>query len=192
MDILGTDKYADFNQFKILVDKTLKNQKIKLSATEKNAILNAVSWYDEKACRVIKKKDKLIGDKLRKLLDHLGYEKTSLPDFGFYPMEGKKDDYLTYEPCTDLRDHESIPLKDDIHKFFKKEVTPHLPEAWINLDSVKIGYEISFNKYFYRHKPLRSMEEVAKDILDLEQQAEGLIAEILGIDVAKVSGVDHD
>jgi type I restriction enzyme M protein len=71
-------------------------------------------------------------------------------------------------------------------------VAPHVPEAWINLDSVKIGYEVSFNKYFYRHKPLRSMEAVAADILDLEQQAEGLIADILGVDVATVSAVDND
>ena len=49
------------------------------------------------------------------------------------------------------------------------------------MESVKIGYEISFNKYFYRHKPLRSLEAVAADILALEQQADGLIAEILGI-----------
>ena len=64
--------------------------------------------------------------------------------------------------------------------------------AWINLDSTKIGYEISFNKYFYKHKPLRSMEEVASDIIALEQQAEGLIADILGIDVKEVAGVDND
>lgn len=50
-----------------------------------------------------------------------------------------------------------------------------MPEAWINLDSVKIGYEISFNKYFYRHKPLRSLEAITTDILQLEQQAEGLL-----------------
>ncbi len=68
---------------------------------------------------------------------------------------------------------------------------PHVAEAWINLDSTKIGYEISFNKYFYRHKPLRSMEQVAADIVALEQQAEGLIAEILGLDIAEVSGVEH-
>ena len=49
------------------------------------------------------------------------------------------------------------------------------------MESVKIGYEISFNKYFYRHKPLRSLEAVAADILALEQQADGLIAEILGL-----------
>jgi len=63
-------------------------------------------------------------------------------------------------------------------------VKPHVKEAWINLDSVKIGYEISFNKYFYRHKPLRSLEEVTRDILALEKQADGLIADILGVEVA--------
>jgi type I restriction enzyme M protein len=56
----------------------------------------------------------------------------------------------------------------------------------INLDSTKIGYEISFNKYFYRHKPLRTMEAVARDIIALEKQAEGLIADILGIIVDQI------
>ena len=58
--------------------------------------------------------------------------------------------------------------------------------------STKIGYEINFNKYFYQHKPLRSMEAVAKDIIGLEQEAEGLIAEILGIAVEEVTGVSND
>ncbi|MNO09570.1 hypothetical protein D3C81_2328290 [compost metagenome] len=57
------------------------------------------------------------------------------------------------------------------------------------MESVKIGYEISFNKHFYKHQPLRSMDEVAREIVALEQQAEGLIAEILGLDVKDVSGV---
>ena len=65
---------------------------------------------------------------------------------------------------------------------------PHVEEAWINLDSTKIGYEISFNKYFYQHKPLRSLEAVASDIIDLEQKAEGLIAQILGVDIAEIQG----
>ena len=56
-----------------------------------------------------------------------------------------------------------------------------MQEAWINLDSVKIGYEIRFNKYFYTHKPLRSLEEVGKDILELENASDGLIKEILGL-----------
>ena len=61
---------------------------------------------------------------------------------------------------------------------------PHVDEAWIKLDATKIGYEISFNKYFYRHKPLRSLEEVSTDILALEAKADGLIADILGVEVA--------
>ena len=195
MDEIGEQEFDDFNHFKRLVDKTLKASKTSISATEKKAILNAVSWYDETARKVIKKKIKLSGEKLDDLLQHLGCHEDELPDFGYYPLKaqgGKKCEYLTYEPCSDLRDHESVPLKDEIHRYFKAEVMPHVPEAWINLDSVKIGYEISFNKYFYRHKPLRSMEAVAKDILMLEQEAEGLIADILGVDVAAVSGVDHD
>ncbi len=189
MEAMGQDESRDFNRFKSRVDRTLKILGLKLSAPQKKAILTAVSRYDETARRVVKKKVKLSGEKLDTLLDHLGCSKADLPDFGFYPGAGKKNEFLTYEPCPDLRDHESVPLQGDIHEFFKSEVLPHVPEAWINLDSVKIGYEISFNKYFYRHKPLRSMEEVARDILDLEREAEGLIADILGLDGAAVSGV---
>ena len=93
----------------------------------------------------------------------------------------KKANNLSYETNADLRDSESVPLNERIHRYFQAEVKPHVDEAWINLDSVNIGYEISFNKYFYRHKPLRSMNEAAKDITALEKQAEGLIADILDI-----------
>ncbi|MDD3499034.1 MAG: class I SAM-dependent DNA methyltransferase [Sulfurovum sp.] len=177
---IGTDEYDDFNIFREDVEKVLKDEKTKLSATEKNAILNAVSWYDENAAKVIKKVSKINGEKLEKLLDHLGCEKEQLADFGYYAT-GKKDEYCEYESDTDLRDSENIPLKDHIHGYFLKEVKPHIEEAWINLDSTKIGYEISFNKYFYTHKPLRTLEEVAKDILELEEASEGLIKEILGV-----------
>jgi type I restriction enzyme M protein len=60
-------------------------------------------------------------------------------------------------------------------------VAPHVEEAWINLDATKIGYEISFNKYFYQHKPLREIEEVTAEILSLEEESEGLIREILNL-----------
>ena len=177
---IGTDEYDDFNIFKEDVEKVLKHEKTKLSATEKNAILNAVSWYDENAAKVIKKVSKISGEKLEKLLDHLGCQKEQLADFGYYAT-GKKDEFVEYESDTDLRDSENIPLKDHIHDYFLKEVKPHIEEAWINLDSTKIGYEISFNKYFYTHKPLRTLDEVAKDILELEEASEGLIKEILGV-----------
>lgn len=177
---IGEDEFSDFNIFRDLVDEKLKLEKIKLSASERNLILNAVSWYDENAVKVIKKVSKINGDKLEKLLDHLGCKKEQLADYGYYPT-GKKDEYCEYESDTDLRDSESIPLKDDIYEYFIREVKPHVDEAWINMDSIKVGYEISFNRYFYTHKPLRTLDEVAKDILELEDASEGLIKEILGV-----------
>ncbi len=184
---IGDAEFDDFNIFKDEVDEALKAQKSKLSGPEKNALLNAVSWYDENAVKVIKKAVKLLGDKLASLLDHLGCSQDQLQDFGYYPTK-KTGEFITYEPCSDLRDAESVPLNDEIHRYFLAEVKPHVEEAWINLDSTKIGYEVSFNKYFYCHKPLRALEDVAEDIITLEQKAEGLIAQILGVDVAEVQG----
>ncbi|MCH4552202.1 type I restriction-modification system subunit M [Aestuariibaculum lutulentum] len=180
MDAIGDEEYSDFNEFKTIVDKAIKASKINLSATDKKAILNAVSWYDTEAEKVIKKLEKLSGDKLAKLLSHLDCEVDDLADFGYYPTS-KKGEYLTYETESDLRDTENVPLKDNIHDYFKREVQPHVAEAWINLEATKIGCEISFNKYFYKHTPLRSIEAVTHDILDLEKQSDGLIADILNL-----------
>ncbi|MFG6660447.1 N-6 DNA methylase [Sulfitobacter sp. 915] len=182
MGDIGTEETADFNAFREAVTKAIKARKIKLSATEKNAILNSVSWYDETAEKVIAKRHNLSGPQLEVLTTHLGCGTGDLADFGYFRQADGS--YLTYEPATDLRDAESVRLKDSIHRYFLAEVKPHVEEAWINLDSVKIGYEISFNKYFYRHKPLRSLEEVTQDILELEEKADGLIADILGVEVA--------
>lgn len=177
-EAIGESEYNDYNQFAEQVDKELKASNTKLTAAEKRQILAAVSWYSEDAEKVIKSKQKLRGDKLYQLLAHLNCTIEQLPHYGFYPTD-KKDEYIIYETETDLRDTESIPLQESIHTYFLREVHPHVPEAWIDLDKTKIGYEISFNKYFYQHKPLRSIEEVTQDILELEKQSEGLISEIL-------------
>ena len=178
MKKIGKDEYSDFNLFSEKVDDALKSLKVKLSASEKNAILNAVSWYDPNAEKVIKGTVKLSGDKLKELVEHLDCDEKQLPDYGYYPIS-KKGEYLEYETESDLRDTESVPLKENIHAYFAREVKPHVEEAWINMDATKIGYEISFNKYFYRHKPLRSIEEVSADILKLETESDGLIRDIL-------------
>ena len=180
MKAVGTDIYMDFNIFQNKVDTALKTLKLKLSASEKNAIQNAVSTYDATAEKVIKGTIKLTGDKLIKLLNHLGCTESQLADYG-YTVTSKKGEFLEYETESDLRDTENVPLKENIHDYFLREVKPHVGEAWINLDATKTGYEISFNKYFYRHKPLRSLEEVSSDILALEGESDGLIAEILSL-----------
>lgn len=179
MQKIGTEEFNDFNLFTAKVDKVLKDEKIKLNASEKNQILTAVSWYDETAEKVIRKIEKLSGDKLENLLKQLNCTVEQLPDFGYYPS-GKKDHYITYESQSDLRDSENIPLSETIHGYFLREVKPHVDEAWIDLDKTKIGYEISFNKYFYQHKPLRTIDEVVQELLELEKLSEGVIKEIIG------------
>ena len=180
LEEIGTAQFSNFNEFIRLVNDVLKKQKTKISASEKNMILNAVSWYDADADKVEKGIVKLQGEKLENLLAHLGCNESQLADHGYYPA-AKKGEYLQYDTESDLRDTENVPLKEDIHTYFLKEVKPHVEEAWINLDASKIGYEVSFNKYFYQHKPLRSLEEVSADILALEAESDGLIREILNL-----------
>ncbi len=175
---LGEEISHDFNLFKKQVDAALKEWKEKPSATEKNTILSAVSWYGETAEKVIKKTVKLSASKLSELLTRLSCQEDQLADYGYYAT-GNPGEFLTYESSSDLRDSETIPLTESIHDYFLREVKPHVEEAWIDLEKTKIGYEISFNKYFYQHKPLRSLEEVTADILQLEKENEGLIMEIL-------------
>jgi type I restriction enzyme M protein len=83
------------------------------------------------------------------------------------------------EPDTELRDAENVPLADNIDDYFKREVLPHVPDAWMDRSKDKVGYEINFTKEFYKYTPLRNLEEIRKDIFELEQQTEGLLKEIL-------------
>lgn len=92
---------------------------------------------------------------------------------------------IIYEPDTELRDTENVPLKEDIDQYFKREVLPHVPDAWIDYEKTVRGYEISFTKYFYKFKPLRSLEEIAKDILALETETIGVLRQIVGEEIQK-------
>jgi type I restriction enzyme M protein len=105
---------------------------------------------------------------------------------------------VEYEPDTDLRDSEQIPFlecqachqpgylpsqedqRTAIEAFLRREVLPYAPDAWYDPASVKVGYEINFNRYFYKPKALRTLEEIRADLLAVEKEAEGLLAEILG------------
>lgn len=174
----GEQVFNNFNTFSEQVQAALKTRGFKFSSSELKEILNAVSWYDENAEKVLRKIEKISGEKLAKLLHYLGCRADQLPDFGYYPT-GKKDEYATYESQSDLRDSENVPLNENVHDYFLREVKPHVDEAWIDLEKTKIGYEISFNKYFYQHTPLRSIEEVSAEILALDKESDGLIAEIL-------------
>ena len=175
---VGDQVWLDFNRFSLAVDEALKALGLKLSATEKKQILAAMSWTDETAAKVVKKVHKLKGEALAQLLDFLGTTVDDLPDFGYFPSD-RPGVWVEYESDSELRDTESIPLADSIHGYFLREVKPHVEDAWIDLSKTTIGYEISFNKYFYKHQPLRSLAEVTAEILQLEAETEGLLKNLV-------------
>jgi type I restriction enzyme M protein len=83
------------------------------------------------------------------------------------------------EPDADLRDYENVPLKDDIDEYVKREVLPHVPDAWIDESKTKVGYEIPFTRHFYEYVPPRDLEEIEKEIKELEEEIRGMLEEIL-------------
>ena len=89
---------------------------------------------------------------------------------------------VEYEPDTDLRDTEQIPLQEEggIEAFLRREVLPYAADAWYQIGSVKIGYEISFTRYFYKPQPMRTLKDIRTDIITLEMETEGLLEKIIG------------
>ncbi len=88
---------------------------------------------------------------------------------------------VEYEPDPDLRDTEQIPLQEEggIEAFLRREVLPYAAAAWYRPGSVKVGYEISFNRYFYKPQPMRTLEEIRADILALERESQGVLEDVL-------------
>lgn len=85
------------------------------------------------------------------------------------------------KPDTSLRDTENVPLKEDIEEYFKREVLPFAPDAWIDKNKSKVGYEIPFTRYFYKYEAPRSSAEIMAEILDIETELDGALAEVFNI-----------
>ncbi len=168
---LGEMLFEDHNIFRDRVDDELKKLAIKLSAADLKLILRAVSWRVETAPPVIAKV-------------HRPGKATVDPLHGRYASPvGDKKLVLEYEPDSDLRDTEQIPLLEDggIEAFIRREVLPYTPDAWVKEDATKIGYEVSFTRHFYKPQPLRTLEEISADILAIEKEAEGLLDGLLKV-----------
>jgi type I restriction enzyme M protein len=89
---------------------------------------------------------------------------------------------VEYEPDTDLRDTEQVPLVEEggIEEFIRREVLPYAPDAWYVHCSVKVGYEINFTRWFYKTPPLRTLDEIRREMMTLERDTDGLLMDILG------------
>ncbi|HNU47976.1 MAG TPA: N-6 DNA methylase, partial [Bacteroidia bacterium] len=96
------------------------------------------------------------------------------------PVIKKQDkNEVIYEADPELRDYESVPVKQDVQAYFEKEVWPFVPDAWIDENKTVKGYEISFTKIFYKYQPLRSVHEITKEIMALEKETDGLLKGII-------------
>ena len=170
---VGTEVYMDYNIFYDLLSNAAKQQKLDIQAATLKAIARAMSEPDPDAAPVVKKEHKATSKEIEELTEVYGIARERLGDYGFYPV--KKGVWVEYETDSDLRDTEKIPVKEDIYQYFLREVRPYVADAWINLPPTKIGCEISFNKYFYKPTPLRTLEENERDILELDRQSQGFI-----------------
>ena len=161
-----------FGYWKVTMERPLRIEGVdpekKPSAKELKE-LKAIGKRSESAPAVIKKIDD-------------GRNTDASPLNGLFETTIKgKQAVVEYEPDTDLRDTEQIPLLHEggIDAFLKKEVLPYAPDAWYLPGQVKIGYEISFTRHFYKPKPMRTLQEIRADILALEQESEGFLEGIL-------------
>ena len=110
---------------------------------------------------------------------HFGYTKISIEQPLKENGEIVKDKKGKIKTDGSLRDTERIPLGLDIEEYFEKDVKPHLPESFMDRSKDSIGYEINFTKYFYQYKPLRSLEDLTKELLKLEKESDGLMNKLI-------------
>ncbi len=166
---LGPGPHLDFNAFMAEVEADAERHGVKLPTKRMKLLQSALARRDEAAEPVVKrvhKPGKAEPDPIR----------------GRYEaVVGGRRCVVEYEPDPELRDTEQVPLLEEggIEAFVRREVLPYAPDAWVDQDATKTGYEISFTRYFYKPQPLRTLEEIRADIVALERDTEGLLEAIL-------------
>ena len=112
--------------------------------------------------------------------EFFGYKKVTIEQPLMENGKVVKDKKGVVKSDSSLRDNERIPLGVDVDEYFEREVKPHLPESWMDRSKDSIGYEINFTKYFYQYKPLRSLNDLTKELLDLEKESDGFMNKLIG------------
>ena len=176
-EIVGEDVWLDYNAFEKAVIAVAPGGSRSV-ATACRAIARAMAEPDPAAERVVKNELKPNAKALAELRNVYGVSDERLADYGYFPTD--HGTYITYEPDTDLRDGEKIPVKEDIWEYFQREVRPYAEDAWIDLPKTKIGCEISFTKHFYKPQPLRTLAENEADLRKTAEENAALIKELLG------------
>ena len=200
----GDDLYKDIKKYKDKIEAHLNKNEVKLKPADKTKLLSVEYWKNQLALmQAAQKIAEKLGNKqfddynnfvpllnktikeLKLNIDAKGLK--SITDAITWKNEDaervikktEKDGTITYEADSDLRDTENVPLDQDIHEYFKREVLQHIPDAWIDASKTVKGYEISFTRYFYKYIPPRSIEEITAEIFELEKETEGILNEIV-------------
>ncbi len=206
-DRFGSDVYRDLKPHKKVIEKWLEASEIKITLKNRNALLDVTKWQKHKeimeAAAVLAEHfgdteyddfnifSRELKAALKKLGLHLSApDKKQIINCMSYRSEDAapvikkrdKDGTVHYEPDSELRDTESVPLLEDIDEYFTREVLPHVEDAWIDHSKTVIGYEISFTRYFYTYEPLRSLDEIARDILTLEAETDGILQQVVSFE----------
>ncbi|WP_306120451.1 MULTISPECIES: class I SAM-dependent DNA methyltransferase [unclassified Roseitalea] len=168
----GPGPHMDFNVFLAEVEEAASALGLRMTAKRQKLLMSALGEKDPSAEPVIRKTSKL----------KVGADATNDALYGSYhtTIDGRAA-AVEYEPDTELRDTEQVPFLEDggIEAFFRREVLPHAPDAWIDASKTVIGYEISFTRHFYKPQPLRTLDEIEADIRALEKETEGLLEDVL-------------
>ncbi|MCC5805681.1 MAG: SAM-dependent DNA methyltransferase [Opitutales bacterium] len=177
---LPAEPVREAARFDKRLKRAFKDAGRKLPAPLKKAVLAALSERDESAPPVVRREIAVVNasEAAASLDPRHGVFGETLRD-GMVRL-------VEYEPDTELRDHENVPLDQSVNTYFDTEVAPHVPDAWINpaftdhIDGAvgKIGYSINFNRYFYRYQPPRDLREIDRDIKEVEGEILQLLKEV--------------
>ena len=170
MDHIGAGPHRDFNRFLEAVKAEMQRRGLKMTAKRKTLLQTRLAHRDGAAAPVVKK------------VHRRGTPADPLHGL-FAVAEGGGARVVEYEPDSELRDTEHIPLQEEggMEGFLRREVLPWAPDAWLAPASLKIGYEINFNRYFYKPRPMRTLAEIQADVLAVERETEGWVREIVGM-----------
>jgi len=183
-DIRGFKKIAESNK----KNETIRQQEIEVGTIRQQAIKTMLGDLDKATAGKLFK-DRMAFLKELKAIDHKSGVRLSAPELKAV-LEALSEKDETAEIChdakgnpeadSDLRDTENVPLKENIEEYFKREVLPHVPDAWIDDSKTKVGYEIPLNRHFYRYEAPRALEEIAAEVKELESEIVAILAEITG------------
>ena len=176
-EVIGAAQYDDFNEFEVTLKNAIKETRIKLETKERKQFVDAVSWTNPDAEPVVKKVLKTDAD----------------PMYGAFEYKGQ---VVQFGPDSNLRDNEDVPLTAETARganvdavneaYFKKEVAPHVEDAWIDASKRDgrdeqvgaVGYEIPFNRHFYQYEPPRDLAEIDADLDKLSAEIMEMLREV--------------